>query len=157
MFGEHPRKPLFTPGVRTLRVIQLSLGIMSVLMLGMGVFALVASGLANPEGRLGFGLWSVLFGTAGLLFAWRGCWRPAESDEEKAREALLVRRTAPFVAGVELLFLSLALLGLLVPERLGVLWRENRSSLLLLGSLAVVDLAYWIGRRRERRRTEGMI
>jgi len=153
MFLEPQRKPLFTPGVRAYRVIRVSLAVMSVAFIGMGTFALSARGLPDVDGRLGFGLVNIVFGTACMLVAWRGRWRPAETEPEKAYDALVTRRMQPFIDGAELLFLSLALVGVMMPARFGSLWIEHRSSLALFGVLIAVDF----GRRFRRRRAAHLL
>jgi len=150
MFGELRRRPLITMGVQTYRVIRLALAVMAAVCLALGIFALTASWLPEPETRAGIGAWFLLLGSACLLFVWRGRWRPAETLEEKTRDEMISRRMEPFVMGAELLFLSLALLGLLAPARVGSLWREYRSSLTRFGLALVVDLGLRVYRRRAR-------
>ncbi len=149
MFSELGRKPLVTLSARAYRVLRVSLAIMSVLIIGMGAFALLARDLPDPDGRLMIGLWFILFGSSCLMFVWLGRWRPAETDEEKAREALLSRRMQPFIDGVELLFLTIALIGLLAPSRLGALWPEYRPSLVLFALLIALDFGQRIRRRKK--------
>lgn len=141
------RQPLITLGVRGLRVIRTLLATMAILVIAEGTVLLVVDGLPDFEARAGIGLWFVLLGSALGLFAWRGRWTPAATEEERAREAQFNHRLDIVVSGIELLFLSLALLGLLVPSVLGGLWEEHQSSVTLLFALVLFDVAVRIVRK----------
>lgn len=141
------RQPLITLGERGLRVARLLLAAMAVLVIAEGMVLLVVRGLPDFDDRKSIGLWLMLLGSAMGLYAWRGRWTPAVTEEEQAREATLTRRLDVVLSGVELLFLSLALLGLLVPSVLGGLWEEYRSSVTFLLFLVLVDVAARIVRK----------
>lgn len=147
MLPELRRQPLFTLGVRELRVARVLLAAMALLVIAEGTVLLVVRSLPDFDGRTSIGLWLLLLGSAMGLYAWRGRWTPAVTEEEKVREAALTRRLDVVLSGVELLFLSLALLGLLVPSVLGGLWEEHRSSLTFLLFLGLVDVAARIVRK----------
>ena len=147
MIPELRRRPLITLGERGLRVARVILAVMAVLVIAEGMVLLVVRGLPDFDGRKSFGLWLLLLGSAMGLYAWRGRWTPAVTEEEKAREAALTRRLDVVLSGVELLFLSLALLGLLVPSVLGGLWEEYRSSVTFLLALVLLDVAVRIVRK----------
>lgn len=147
MLSELRRKPLITLGARHLRVARVALAAMAVLTIAEGVVLLLVRGLPDFEGRTSVGLWILLLGSAMGLYAWRGRWTPPGTEEEKARDARLTRYMEIAFSGAELLFLSLALLGLLVPSVLGGLWKEHRSSVTLLFPLVLLDVAVRIVRR----------
>ncbi len=141
------RQPLITLGERGLRVARVLLAVMSVLVIAEGTILLVVRSLPDFDGRESVGLWLLLLGLAMGLYAWRGRWTPAVSEEEEVREAALTRRLDVVLSGVELLYLSLALLGLLAPSVLGDLWEDNRSSLTFLLALVLLDVAVRIVRK----------
>lgn len=147
MLPEVRRQPLITLGDRGLRVVRLLLAGMAVLVIAEGTVLLLVPGLPDFDGRRSIGLWLLLLGSAMGLYAWRGRWTPAVSEEEKAREVALTRRIDVVLSGVELLFLSLALLGLLAPSVLGGLWEEYRSSVTFLLALVLLDVAVRIVRK----------
>lgn len=147
MQPEVRRQPLITLGDRGLRVVRLLLAGMAILVMAEGTVLIVVDGLPDFQGRVGIGLWFVLLGSAIGLFAWLGRWTPAVTEEEKTREAQLSHRLDVVFSGAELLFLSLALLGLLVPSVLGGLWEEYRSSVTVLLALVLVDVAVRIVRK----------
>lgn len=147
MLPARRRQPLITLGVRELRVARVLLAALAVLVIAEGVVLLVVPGLPEFDGRTSFGLWLLVLGSAMGLYTWRGRWTPAATEEEKAREAQLGRRLDVLLSGVELLFLSLALLGLLVPSVLGGLWEEYRFSVTFLLALVLLDVAVRIVRR----------
>lgn len=147
MLPELRRQPLITLGVRGLRVIRVLLAAMAVLVIAEGAVLVVVRGLPDFDGRRAIGLWLMLLGSAMGLYAWRGRWTPAVTEEERAREAQLSRRLDVVFSGMELLFLSLALLGLLVPSVLGGLWEEYRSSVTFLCALVLFDVAVRIVRK----------
>ncbi|MHB0964055.1 MAG: hypothetical protein ACYC5V_12690 [Gemmatimonadaceae bacterium] len=117
------------------------LAAMAVLVIAEGTVLLVVRGLPDFDGRTSIGLWFVVLGSAMGLYAWRGRWTPAVTEEDKARETQLTRRLDVLLSGAELLFLSLALLGLLAPSVLGGLWDEYRSSVTFLLALVLLDVA----------------
>lgn len=147
MFSLPRRLPLISLGDRGLRVTRVLLATLALLMIAEGVVLVVARGLPDFAGRTSIGVWLLLLGSAMGLFAWRGRWTPAVTEEEKAREATLTRRLDLAFGGIELLLLSLALLGLLAPYLLGGLWEEHRSSVIFLSALVVLDVAVRIARR----------
>lgn len=147
MLPEVRRQPLFTLGARELRVARVLLAAMALLVIAEGTVLLVVRSLPDFDGRTSIGLWLLLLGSAMGLYAWRGRWTPAVTEEEKVREAALTRRVDVVLSGVELLFLSLALLGLLAPSVLGGLWEEHRSSVTFLLFLVLVDVAARIVRK----------
>ncbi|MFA6165648.1 MAG: hypothetical protein WC700_03460 [Gemmatimonadaceae bacterium] len=147
MLSELRRKPLITIGARELRVARVVMAAMAVLTTAEGLVIVMVRGLPDFEGRTSFGLWLVLLGSAMGLYAWRGRWTPPETEEEKARDARLTRYMNIAFSGAELLFLSLALMGLLFPSVLGGLWDEHRSSVTLLFSLVLLDVAVRFVRR----------
>ena len=147
MLSLPPRQPLISLGNRGLRLTRMLLAAMAILVIAEGTVLIAVDGLPDFEGRVGIGLWLLLLGSAMGLYAWRGRWTPAVTEEEKAREATLTRRLDLAFSGIELLFLSLALLGLLVPHALGGLWDEYRSSLTFLLALVLLDVAVRIARR----------
>ncbi len=147
MLPELRRRPLITLGVRGLRVARMLLATMAVLVIAEGMVLLVVRSLPDFDGRTSIGLWFLVLGSAMGLYAWRGRWTPAVSEEEKARETQLTRRLDVLLSGAELLFLSLALLGLLVPSVFGGLWDEYRSSVTFLLALVLLDVAARIVRR----------
>jgi hypothetical protein len=154
MLTEFRRKPLITLGAREHRVIRHVLVAMSVLVIAQGVVLLTVRGLPGFEVRTAIGLWFVLLGAGMALFAWRGRWTPVATEEEKARDERLTRRFDILVAGAELLFLSLALLGLLVPSVFRGLWEEYRSSVTLFLALAALDVTVRLVRFARRRSAE---
>lgn len=147
MLPELLRQPLITLGDRGLRVARILLACMSVLVMAEGTVLLVVRGLPEFDGRRSIGLWLLLLGSAMGLYAWRGRWTPAITEEEKAREGQLTRRLDVVFSGIELLFLSLALLGLLAPSVLGGLWKEHRGSVTFLFALVLFDVAVRLVRK----------
>ena len=147
MLPELRRQPLMTLGERGLRVARVLLSAMAVLVIAEGTVLLAVRSLPDFDGRTSIGLWLVVLGSAMGLYAWRGRWTPAVSEEEKARETRLARRLDVVLSGAELLFLSLALLGLLAPSVLGGLWDEYRSSVTFLFGLVLLDVAVRIVRK----------
>ncbi|MHB1097543.1 MAG: hypothetical protein ACYC3F_15390 [Gemmatimonadaceae bacterium] len=147
MLPEIRQRPLIMLGERGLRVARVLLAAMAVLVIAEGMVLLVVRGLPDFGGRTSIGLWLVVLGSAMGLYAWRGRWTPAVSEEEKACESQFTRRLDVVLSGVELLFLSLALLGLLVPSVLGGLWEEYRSSVTFLLALVLLDVAVRIVRK----------
>lgn len=147
MLPELRRKPLITLGVRGLRVARVLVAAMAVLTIIEGTVLIAMRDLPDFDGRTSIGLWLLLLGVAMGLFAWRGRWTPAVTEEEKAREAQLTKRIDVVVSGLELLFLSLALLGLLVPSLLGGLWKEHRSSVTFFLAMVLIDVAVRMARR----------
>ncbi|MBI2407961.1 MAG: hypothetical protein HYV19_06655 [Gemmatimonadetes bacterium] len=152
MFSESGRQPLVTLGPRSYRWIRRLMVVTSVLCLGTAAFAFSATSLPEPQVRAAFGLWFLLLGSATGLWAWRGRWRPTETDAERSLDAWLSRRLAEVLTGAELLFLSLALLGVLLPETFGAYWLEHRSSVAMFAVLAVLDLVVRAARRRRPRK-----
>lgn len=147
MLSLPPRQPLITLGNRGLRLTRMLLAAMAILVIAEGTVLIAVNGLPDFEGRVGIGLWLLLLGSAMGWYAWRGRWTPAVTEEEKAREATLARRLDLAFSGIELLFLSLALMGLLVPHVMGGLWEEYRSSVMFLFALVLLDVAVRIARR----------
>lgn len=147
MLPELRRQPLITLGDRSLRVARVLVACMAVLVIAEGTVLLVVRDLPEFDGRTSIGLWLLLLGSAMGLYAWRGRWTPAVTGEEKARDEELSRRLEIVFSGMELLFLSLALLGLLVPSVLGGLWEEHRSSVTFLFALVLFNVALRIVRK----------
>lgn len=147
MLPELRRQPLIRLGVRGLRVARALLAGMAVLVITEGLVLLVVRSLPDFDGRTSIALWLLVLGSAMGLYAWRGRWTPAVSEEEKARAAQLSRRLDVVFSGVELLLLSLALLGLLAPSVLGDLWDEHRSSVTFLLAFVLLDVAVRIVRK----------
>lgn len=145
------RQPLVTLGPRVYQWIRRLMAVMSIVMFGLAAFAFAATWLPSPDERAVFGLWFLGLGAFMGLWAWRGRWRPHETDEERAREEELSRLLEPFITGAELLFLSLALLGAAWPDVLGELWTEHRTSVQMFAMLAIIDLAVRAWRRRSPR------
>ncbi len=155
MFSEPGRKPVITLGARHLRVARVGVAAMAVMTVAEGLVLLLVRSLPDFDGRTSVGLWILLLGSAMGLYAWRGRWTPPETEEEKARDARLTRYMDVAFSGAELLFLSLALLGLLFPPVLGGLWDEHRSSVTFLFALVLLDVAVRIFRRYGARQPAG--
>lgn len=154
------RKPLITFGTRGLRRVRWMLAITAVILIAMGAFLLAATGLPNDDARVGGGLVMQLVGAGSALFAWRGRWRVAETDEEIARDARLTARLDLALSGVELLFLLAALIGVLQPERFDGWWTENRGEVGFVCALIAFDtlrrtVVAWKERRTQRAQIDG--
>ncbi len=101
------------------------------------------------------GLLFLMMGVGLAYLAWRGPWRIVRTDEEDRSVQRWIHRGSVVAKGGELLFLSLALLGLLYPSSFGVLWSSHRGWTLFIIVFAVIDLLSWLVRRiRARARTE---
>ncbi len=96
------------------------------------VLVLVRPG-RSPQLSFGLGIWFVVLGVAMGFWAWRGDWS-VPSPERFARQHERFKVMMLALRGVELLVLSLALLGLVFPSLFGSYWREHQFMVLIVSA-----------------------
>jgi DMSO reductase anchor subunit len=104
-------------------------------------FVMVLAGIAlvlvrpgrNPQVTLGLGICLVVLGVAMGFWALRGD-LSEPSAERLARQQARLRPVMLAFRALELLLLSLAVLGLLLPEQFGSYWREHRFIVLIVSA-----------------------
>jgi multisubunit Na+/H+ antiporter MnhB subunit len=102
------------------------------------VLVLVRPG-RNPQLSFGLGIWFVVLSLAMGFWAWRGDWS-VPSAERFARQQRRLNVMMLAIGGVELLVLSLALLGLVLPSLFGSYWREHQFLVLIASAGLLADV-----------------
>lgn len=131
------------------RVLMHGLGL---LLIGFGI-AILLKGRPDRTDATWGGVLFLVFGISVALLAFKLPWTLAKTEEELQRDERFRRRFFAIAKGGELFFLTLALLGLVMPEPFGFLWTNHRTMTLFVMVLATYDLATWAVRRMRSRRT----
>lgn len=132
---------------RNLRLARWGNGLVAATFAGTGLYFMLNPSRRDAGLAVGLGVFFLLLGGGIAMWVWRGDWTPPDA-ERFARESAVVDRVFPFAGAFELLVLSLAMLGLVFPDRLGEYWRTHR----LWVALACAGLALEFTARLARHR-----
>lgn len=133
-----------------LRFARWANGVVAASLLGTGLFFMLTPARRDAGLAIGLGVFFLLLGGGIAMWVWCGDWTPPDA-ERFARESAVVDRVSPFAGAFELLVLSLALLGLVFPDRLGEYWRTHRLWVALACAGLALDFAARLARHRAAR------
>lgn len=134
-----------------LRLARWSNGLVAATFAGTGLYFTLNPSRRDADLAVGLGVFFLLLGGGIAMWVWRGDWTPPDA-ERFARESAVVDRVSPIAGAFELLVLSLALLGLVFPDRLGEYWRTHRLWVALACAGLALDFAARLARHRAARR-----
>jgi hypothetical protein len=95
----------------------------------------------EPQLALALGSFFLVLGTAMGFWVWRGDWSVPDAARFTRGQAR-VRAMGTLWSALELLLLTLALLGLLFPAQFGSYWRDHRVLVTIAGVGLAVDLVH---------------
>ena len=109
-----------------IRFARLVIAAVALAFVGTGIAFLLLPARHDVILKSALGLFFVVLGTGTGFFAWRGDWTPPDKERWE-RQRIVVNRMSLVFGSMELLVLSLCLLGLVAPDQFGDYWHGHRG------------------------------
>lgn len=119
----------------------------SLAVIAAGAFLVLRRPGHEPVQSLALGAFFLMLGAGQALWVWRGDWTPPDAARI-ARQVIVRRILGQAFRGMELLTLTLALLGLIVPGLFGEYWRREQFIVVLVSVGLLFELMFRIVRWR---------